>query len=111
MLWIVGGLLLAVTAGVPVWTLRARRQAIDAARVAAAASHRRLTFCVDTAGRPDDPYARQLLAGARERRRTADALLDEAATSEHFRAVERTAREGLQLVAEARRRIEALEWQ
>jgi hypothetical protein len=110
-LWIVGGLLLAVTAGVPVWTLRARRQAIDVARAAAAASHRRLRFCVDTAGRPDDPYARQLLAGARERCRTADALLDEAATTEHLRAVERTAREGLQLVAEARRRLEALEWQ
>ena len=110
MLWIVGGLLLAVTAGVPVWMLRARRQAVETARAAAAASHRRLAFCVGTAGRPDDAYARQLLVGARERCRTADALLDEAATSDDFRAVERTAREGLQRVAEARRRLEALEW-
>jgi hypothetical protein len=110
-LWIVGGLLLAVTASVPVWTMRARRQAVEEARLAAAASHRRLTFCVDGAGRPDDPFARQLLAGARERCHAADALLHEAATSADFRTAGRTAREGLQLVAEARRRLEALEWQ
>ncbi|MGA8113244.1 MAG: hypothetical protein WCA46_06250 [Actinocatenispora sp.] len=98
---VVGVLLLAVAATVPVWQVRARRRAFEGAQAAARSAVDRLGFCVETVDPAGDAVAASLLADAEERWHTAGSVLADARYPGECAVAERVAGEGLAHVAAA----------
>lgn len=104
--WIIGGVFLLAGAVVPMWSIGARKRAVEGAQARARTAYERLAFCVETVQAGDDPYATQLLADARERWHTTGAVLAGATTPGEYKVAEQTAQQGLRWIAEARRQLE-----
>lgn len=105
-LWIVVAVLvLAGGALIPVFAGRGRGAAGDGPAIAARAVYESLGGQVENPVATTDPAAATLLHQARERWDSAGAILASATSTADFRLAERVAREGLEHVAAARRRM------
>jgi hypothetical protein len=99
--WIVGAVLLIAGAGVPLWTVGARKRSVEGREARARAAYERLGFCVETVHPGTDPFVVQLLDDAAERWHTTGAVLATAYTAGEFAVAERVARQGLAYVKQA----------
>jgi hypothetical protein len=99
--WIIGAVLLIAGAGVPIWTVGARKRDVEGAEARARAAYERLGFCVETVHPGTDPFVVQLLDDAAERWHTTGAVLATARTAGEYAVAVRVARQGLEYVTQA----------
>jgi hypothetical protein len=99
--WVIGVLLIAAAALVPLLRGGARRRAFAAAKARATSAYERLGFSVETVATQGNQRAADAMTDAEERWNTAGALLAEATTAQECVVAEQAAREGIDRVREA----------